>query len=195
MLRRIAIGLVLALSVALPAVAQDFHRGLAAAKLGDYATALREWRPLAGQGHANAQGNLGQLYRRGLGVSQDYAEAVKWYRKAAEQGVAGSQFNLGAMYQEGHGVGLDYTEAANWYRKAAEQGFAEAQNNLGFLHRQGLGVPQDYVLAHMWFSLAAASGSRKGATNRDAVASFMRPTQIAKAQKLAREWLAKHKKK
>ena len=59
MLRRTAIGLVLALLVALPATAQDFEKGLAAVKRGDYATALSEWRPLAEQGNADAQYNLG----------------------------------------------------------------------------------------------------------------------------------------
>jgi hypothetical protein len=44
MLRRIAIALILALLVALPAIAQDFQKGLAAVNRGDYAVALREWR-------------------------------------------------------------------------------------------------------------------------------------------------------
>ena len=107
MLRRISIALVLALLVALPASAQDFQKGLAAAKRGDYATALKEWRPLAEQGRAAAQYNLGQMYRRGEGVSQSYTEAVKWYRKAAVQGLALAQTNLGQMYRQGQGVSKD----------------------------------------------------------------------------------------
>ncbi len=63
-----------------------FDEGMAAAKRGDYATALREWRPLAKQGNAKAQHNLGVMYEIGEGVPQDFAEAVKWYRKAADQG-------------------------------------------------------------------------------------------------------------
>ena len=50
MLRRFAIILALALLVALPATAQDFQKGLAAAQRGDYATALKEWRPLLSRG-------------------------------------------------------------------------------------------------------------------------------------------------
>ena len=49
---------------------------------GDLATALREWRPLAEQGDAKAQYNLGVMYDNGKGVTQDYKEAVKWYRKS-----------------------------------------------------------------------------------------------------------------
>ena len=33
-----------------PAFGADFDKGLAAAQAGDYATALREWKPLADQG-------------------------------------------------------------------------------------------------------------------------------------------------
>ena len=44
---------------AVSAQAQDFDRGLAAAQSGDFATALKEWRPLAEQGDALAQYNLG----------------------------------------------------------------------------------------------------------------------------------------
>ena len=51
----------LCLMLATPAWA-GFDEGLAAAKRGDYATALREWRPLAKQGDADAQYNLGVMY-------------------------------------------------------------------------------------------------------------------------------------
>ncbi len=60
--------------------------GVAAYERGDYATALRESRPLAEQGNAIAQNNLGLMYDQGRGVPQDDARAVKWYSKAAEQG-------------------------------------------------------------------------------------------------------------
>ena len=42
----------------------DFDDGLAAYKKRDYATALREWQPLAEQGYAKAQGGLGVMYRK-----------------------------------------------------------------------------------------------------------------------------------
>lgn len=64
----------------------DFQKGFTAAQSGDYATALREWTPLAEQGDAIAQFNLGVMYETGQGVPQDYKTAVKWYRLAAKQG-------------------------------------------------------------------------------------------------------------
>ncbi|MGO2136107.1 MAG: tetratricopeptide repeat protein, partial [Marinobacter sp.] len=63
--------------------AADFDKGFTAARSGDYAAALQEFRPLAEQGHAGAQYILGFMYTTGQGVPQDYAEAVTWYRKAA----------------------------------------------------------------------------------------------------------------
>ncbi len=48
---------------------------LAAYARGDYATAVREWRPLAEQGVAEAQFYLGLMYDNGQGVPQDYAKA------------------------------------------------------------------------------------------------------------------------
>jgi len=45
----------------------------AAYKRGDYATAMRLFRPLADEGDASAQVVLGFMYKRGQGVPQDYA--------------------------------------------------------------------------------------------------------------------------
>ncbi len=186
-------GLTLGLTV--PAWA-GFDEGLAAYQRGDYATALRDWRPLAEQGNANAQFFLGLMYGNGLGVPRDYAKALQWWRKAAEQGVAGAQYNLGIMYDTGRGVPQDYAEAARWYRKAAGQGDATAQFNLGFMYGNGQGVPQDYAQAHMWFNLAASrfppgEDRDRAVKNRDHVAKMMTPAQISEAQKLAREWRPK----
>ncbi len=173
-----------------------FAEGFLAYVRGDYATAIRELRPLAEQGNAKAQFVLGHMYRYGLGVTQDYAEAVKWYRKAAEQGDGHAQFNLGVMYNEGRGVTQDFAEAVKWYRKLAEQGHAEAQNKLGIMYQNGKGVPQDYVQAHLWYTLAASKlipGKTRDQSvkSRDIVTEKMTPAQIAEAQKLAREWKPK----
>ncbi len=96
------------------------------------------------------------------------------------------------MYANGQGVLQDYEEAVRWFRKAAEQGNAVAQNNLGVMYAAGRGVPQDYVQAHMWFNLAAARGSEAAGGIRDTLATQMTPAQLAKAQRLAREWREKH---
>ncbi len=100
---------------------RDFNAGVAAYKQGDYATAHREWRPLAEQGNAKAKYNLGLMYRHGQGVAQDHAEAVGWWRKAAEQEHATAQYNLGVMYHNGQGVPQDYVQAHMWYNLDASR--------------------------------------------------------------------------
>ena len=47
--------LLLTLVVGTPAFSADFQKGLTAAQSGDFATALREWTPLAKQVDADAQ--------------------------------------------------------------------------------------------------------------------------------------------
>ena len=60
------------------------------------------------------------------------------------------------------------------------------------MYGDGQGVTQDYVLAHMWWNIAASSGDKDATKNRDLVAKQMSPSQIEKAQDMAREWTAKH---
>jgi hypothetical protein len=161
---------------------------------GDYSKAYKEYKVLADQDDANAQFNLGLMYLNGQKVPQDYAEAEKWFRKAADQGHSNAQFNLGLMYYMGQKVPQDYTEAAKWFRKAADQGDASAQFFLGRMYMLGRGLPKDNVKAHMWFNLAAARGHLEAKNYRDSTAKKMTLSQIAKAQRLAREWKPKVKK-
>ena len=86
---------VLLIALAAPAWAGYYWEGFAAYERGDYATALREWQPLAERGNAIAQHNIGVIYRRGEGVPQDSAQAARWYRKSAMQGkLAASRANI-----------------------------------------------------------------------------------------------------
>jgi len=79
--------------------AQNYNAGFEATQIGDFETALREWRPLAEQGNVSAQYNLGYMYGKGMGVTQDFAKSAKWYRKSAEQGFAAAQYELGLIYK------------------------------------------------------------------------------------------------
>jgi len=83
-IRHFAVSLIAAIMLnAGAAYADSFEDGLAAAKRGDFATALRLWRPLADKGHADAQTILGLLYYHGNGVAQDYVRAFMWWNVAA----------------------------------------------------------------------------------------------------------------
>ncbi len=119
----VVIGLVFTLLA--PAWA-DYQAAGHAYNRGDFDTALKEWRPLAEQGDADAQFNLGVMYDMGLGVPQDYQEAVRWYRRAAEQGNVGAQNNLGFMYGNAQGVPKDYVLAHMWLNLVAAKGLKDA---------------------------------------------------------------------
>ena len=111
----------------------DFQAGMDAKNRGDFAKALREWRPLAEQGDARAQFYLGMLYENGDGVPEDFGKAREWYEKSAAQGDANAQFYLGLMSAFGRGASLDLVQAYMWYSLAAGNGHARAA-----LHRNDL---------------------------------------------------------
>ena len=120
----------------LPVVAQDFKKGLTAYNIGDYATSLAEWVPLAEQGNSNAQYKLGVMYRQGTGVPLDSFEAVTWYLAAAKQGHARAQSNLGFMYRTGRGVTQSNLHAYMWYQVANLHGYANARKWLHNIKKQ-----------------------------------------------------------
>ena len=111
--KAVALALFVSLALAAPALA-DFEDGVAAIERGQYAAALKEFRPLAEQGHAAAQYYLGLMYEQGDGVEQDDEESARWYTRAAEQGDGLSQMSLSFLYLEGEGVALDLIEALKW---------------------------------------------------------------------------------
>ena len=73
LLRHAVAAIVFVLWLAAPVAAGPFEDGNAAYERGDYTNALRLLRPLAYQGVARAQYNLGVMYDEGQGVPQDYA--------------------------------------------------------------------------------------------------------------------------
>ncbi|MBM3504874.1 MAG: sel1 repeat family protein [Alphaproteobacteria bacterium] len=112
--------LIIALFLALwtgAAHAGPFEDGVAAAQRGDFATALRLWKPLAEQGDASAQNNLGLMYHNGRGVPQDYVQAHKWFNLAV------SRFSADRKEDRDHAVKNRDLAAA----KMTPQQIAEAQ--------------------------------------------------------------------
>lgn len=126
---------------------------------------LEQNRPLAQNGDASAQYNMGVLYDRGYGVPRDYARARQWYEKAAAQHYPRAEHNLGVMYETGKGVARDPGRAAKWFRRGADDGQAASQNNLAVLYMQGKGVAQNTGKAAFWAARAAAGGNSAAIDN------------------------------
>lgn len=101
-------------------------------------------RPLATQGDADAQYQLGIMYYAGSDdVKQDYSQASLWYRRAAQQGHVDAQYSIGNMYLMGEGVGQNDEQAAEWYAMAAEQGHSSAQHNLANIQKTQAAISEE----------------------------------------------------
>ncbi len=145
---------------------------------GDYDAALKLIRPLANEGDAVAQYNMGFFHFQGIALPQDDAAAAKWFRKSAVQGYTKAQYALAVAY------GL-----------AARQDHAEAQYSLAVMHGNGKGVVKSYPEAFFWFHLAATRHGNANkqirdlaAQQRDRAASKITPLERVKALQRAAEW-------
>ena len=138
---------------AVPAFA-DVKGGVDAWQRGDFAGAIREWRPLADRGDPDAQFNMGQAYRLGRGVPADLKIAQSWYQKAAAQGHEQAQANYGLMLYEGG----RRTEAMSWIKKAADRGDPRSQYVLGIELSNGDLLPRDLPRAYALMMRASSQG-------------------------------------
>ena len=127
-MRRFFIAVFLVVACATGAAAGPLEGASSALQRGDFTLGMKLLRPLAEQGNAEAQYNLGVMYAEGKGVPQDDRAAVQWWRKAAAQGDAEAQYNLGLSYRTGRGVPQDVILAFMWFSIA---GTASNYNDVG----------------------------------------------------------------
>jgi TPR repeat protein len=118
------------------------------------------------QGDAEAQFELGVMYKQGIGTPQDMAEAARWYRAAAEQGYARAQNNLGYMYGTGSGVPQDYVLAHMWYNQAGANGIALGIKNRDKLAREMTPdqIAEAQRLVREWLKRCEGTGRQRMAT-------------------------------
>jgi cell division septation protein DedD len=129
----------------------DVRAGIEQWRAGNYEAAIREWRPLAERGDADAQFNLGQAYRLGRGVPADQRTSTMWFERAARQGHGQAEANLAlALFQGG-----ERERAIPWLQRAAERGDRRAQYYLGTAHFNGDLVPRDWPRAYALMSRSA----------------------------------------
>jgi TPR repeat protein len=136
----------------------EVDRGVDAYEQKKHSVALRYWIPLARNGNALAQNNLGVMYQKGLGVAQDFRKAHSWFEKAAAQNLAEANVNLGLLYFDGLGVTQDQQKAFSLFSIAARENLPEAHHMLGLQLYQGMGVPIDLQEALQNFKDAAVLG-------------------------------------
>jgi hypothetical protein len=167
---------------AAPALA-DVKSGVEAWQQGQFAAAIKEWRPLAEQGDADAQFNLGQAYRLGRGVPADLRVAQSWFGKAAAKGHEQAQGNLGLILYEGG----KRREALPWIRMAADRGDPRAQYVLGIELTNGDLVAKDWPRAYGLMTRAAGQGLPAAARSLTKMEQFMPADQRRQGIALARQ--------
>lgn len=134
--------------------ATSYQEGADAYAQGNVAVALEKFKPLAEHGNAQAQYNVGMMYRQGKGMPQDDKEAAAWLSKAAEQGHLEAQENLAVLYSQGHGVAQDWVQADKWFNIAAISGKETAVNNQKVVevHMPPEKIAEAKALAQEWLA-------------------------------------------
>ena len=158
-MKRSVIFLVFVLISTMPAAA-DYKAGIRAARMQDFAKALKEFEPLVQQGHSGAQFNLGVMYLHARGVKRDFDRAFELFHKAAAQGHSGAMNNIARLHVDGKYIERNFATAVRWFRKAAKN-HAIARNNLAQMYLTGRGVEKDYKKGLYWLVQAAKKGHAK----------------------------------
>jgi hypothetical protein len=131
---------------------------------------------------------LVQAHTQGDDVPPPGEETKKWLERAAENGSPEAQYEIGMALRVGRLVVQDYEAALNWLQRSATSGNVRAQFELGHMYRMGQGTPVDNVKAYVWFNLAAAAGHIEAILARNAVLTLLTRSEVAEAQREARQW-------
>ncbi|MEA3040518.1 MAG: uncharacterized protein QOC65_7, partial [Sphingomonadales bacterium] len=161
----------------------DVRAGIEQWRAGNYEAAIREWRPLAERGDADAQFNMGQAYRLGRGVSADPRTSNMWFERAARQGHAQAEANLAlSLFQSG-----ERERSIPWLQRAAERGDRRAQYYLGTAHFNGDLVARDWPRAYALMSRSAEQGLPQARTSLEEMERHLSADDRARGSALARE--------
>ncbi|MCB1838788.1 MAG: sel1 repeat family protein [Alphaproteobacteria bacterium] len=123
----------------------------------------------ASQGHADAQYELGQIYRLGgPGVYPDITEAIKWYRMAINNPLntkGKSENEMGRLYERGEKIPKNISLARELYLKGAKKGNAQAQSNYGALLGNDQTSIHDIKQIEYWTRQSAEQGNMMAQMN------------------------------
>lgn len=124
----------------------------------NYTAAHTLYLQAAGKGNAKAMMGLGDLYKRGLGVTKNEEEAKKWFEKGrqrftelAQSGDSEAAKELASMYYLGTNIEKNYAEALSYYLPKAQEGDVYAMGVVGNIYEKGgHGVTADRKKAAEW---------------------------------------------
>ena len=116
----------------------ELVKGLSALGLQDYPTAVRLLLPLAIEGNAEAQLQIGMMYAHGRGVPKDRCLSIAWIDKAARQSHLIAAMMMSGFYEMGTGIRENPEMAYRWAFLAHKLGHPRAKGELEFLAETGL---------------------------------------------------------
>jgi hypothetical protein len=97
---------------------------------GNFAVAYCIWQPLAADGDARAQYNLGWMYHNGYGLRINDEKAHELWLQAAQRGSIDALAALGNLYADGLGVERNQSIALGFYISAAIKNHEIARETL-----------------------------------------------------------------
>lgn len=140
-------------------------------------------------GGADACGELGYIYRNGIGVAKDEALAAVMAMQGCDAGSASACTELSYLYRTGIGVEKDEERAFTLIKPACTGENTVGCASLAYMYRKGLGVTKDEARA----ALAAKHGCDGGRAQSCAELGYMYREGIgvkknkARALKLAKK--------
>jgi TPR repeat protein len=170
-----------------PIASAELKDGALAYSRGDFATATRELRALADEGHAMAQYLLGASLLNAKPPLFDLAAAEAWLKKAADQGNLAAMRDLGKLNWFAKSPS-DPPQAAQWLRQGSDRGDAESQHLLGLLYLDGKGVERRATEAYKWLLLASERGHVLSSVILRESRNRFSEQERAEGQQLAAAW-------
>ena len=114
----------------------------------------------------------------------DFQRSLNLSRLLIKNGNDEGIYHLGYHYLKGYGVMKNHKEALKLFRQIINDG--NAQRHVGDIYAEGKGVLQSNIHAHMWYNIGSSNNNFGSDRDRDAIALKMSPTDVAKAQAMAR---------
>lgn len=157
----------------------------------------QKWmRRAAKTGNTEAQVRSGDLLTNfGFGAErtkEEVSEGLYWYEEAANQGHSGAAHRIGTLYSYIEGDDRDYRQALYWYKMAARLGNSDSAFIVSFMYFHGQGIPKNLIESLKWLKIAKAMGSILSPAALELLEPVVSEEQIASADELAIDWLAKH---
>lgn len=104
---------------------------------------------------------LGEVHRRGIGVSADPTLGFNFARESCAHGLPIGCARVGGSLITGEGTVVDEGRARDAFERACRGRHPPSCAALGMLHQRGMGVPQNAEVAAHWFREACKLGHKE----------------------------------